>query len=148
MGLEKRVPPLILFGVALQESGMMFNTKRSGNLLPWPWTLNVKGAPMRFENRAAAEHQLVSILAKGIMLVDIGSMQVCWRYHKERFTHEREALDPYSNLRAGADILVEEFRASGDWFTAVGRYHSPQNSVRAKQYATAAFRRIGLLDHA
>ena len=148
VALEKQLPPLILFGVALQESSMLFRGMKYRELLPWPWTLNVKRVPKRFESRRAAERELLSNLAQGVTLVDIGPMQVCWHYHKDRFVSERDALDPYTNLRAGADILREEFRTRGNWFAAVGCYHAPKDPARAHAYATSVFRRVGMMNHA
>lgn len=145
---EKQVPPLILFGVALQESKMKFGGGKASSVLPWPWTLNVRGVPMRFAKRKDAVRKLSMTLANGETMVDIGPMQVCWRYHKDRFPGVSESLEPYTNLRAGADILTEEYRNSGNWFDAVGRYHAPNDAARANSYATSVFQRLGMSNHA
>ena len=44
IALPAGVPSEVLYSVALQESG----TRLRGQLVPWPWTLNVAGAGYRF----------------------------------------------------------------------------------------------------
>ncbi len=137
-GQLEGVPPIILYGVALQESEKMFGKYA----LPYPWTLNVAGKPKRYTSYSEAVHALKGYLSNGITSVDCGLMQVNWRYHHKRLESVYRALDPYPNLHVGASILREHHRQSGNWFTAVGRYHAPVDVVRAKAYAESVYRRI------
>ncbi len=61
-------------------------------------------------------------------------MQVNWRYHRERLGTPWQALDPYSNLRVGAEILQDCYVTRQDWWASVGCYHAPMNPQRADQY--------------
>ena len=45
-----------------------------------------------------------------------------------------QALDPYSNLRVGAEILQDCYITHQDWWASVGCYHAPMNPHRADQY--------------
>jgi soluble lytic murein transglycosylase-like protein len=138
IGSRLGVPPLVLYGVALQESAKLFGQEA----LPWPWTLNVRGEPKRYANYAEAIAGMTAVLDRGITNVDAGLMQVNWGFHRKRLQHPARALDPYPNITTGALILLEQYRETGNWFTAVGRYHSPANEPRARNYATLVYRRI------
>jgi hypothetical protein len=139
VGRQHAIPPVILFSVALQESEMMFGGK---HILPWPWTLNVKGTPFRYPTRLAAETALKSFLSGQTTLVDIGLMQVCWHYFSDRLRSPAIALEPYWNLRVGASILRDHFRDTANWYAAVGRYHSPGDLNRANKYANGVMARV------
>ena len=104
----------VLYAVALTESG------RSGIGRPWPWTLNVGGRGYFFDSRQAAWKALMKWLRAGRRSIDIGLMQVNWRYHKDRLGTPWQALDSYHNLRVGAAILRECFHARRDWWASVG----------------------------
>jgi len=132
------VPPLILYGVALQESKMKFGE----HALPYPWTLCVRGDAKRYDSYREVVAALKHYVTSGITNVDCGAMQVNWRWHKERLRTFRQALDPYPNLFVGAQILVDQYRVTGDWFKAVGRYHNQVDLARAQRYATQVFSRI------
>lgn len=136
---QHAIPPVILFSVALQESEMMFGGKQ---ILPWPWTLNVRGTPFRYPTRIAAENALKSFLGGRTTLVDIGLMQVCWHYFSDRLRSPVIALEPYWNLRVGASILRDHFRDTANWFVAIGRYHSPGDRNRANNYANGVMARV------
>lgn len=136
---QHAIPPLILFAVALQESEMMFGSKQ---ILPWPWTLNVKGTPFRYQTRIAAETALKSFLRGQTTLVDIGLMQVCWHYFSDRLRTPAIALEPYWNLRVGASILRDHFLDTANWIVAIGRYHSPGDPNRANNYAKGVMARV------
>lgn len=136
---QHAIPPVILFSVALQESEMMFGGKQ---ILPWPWTLNVKGTPFRYPTRIAADTALKSFLDAKTTLVDIGLMQVCWHYFGDRLRSPAIALEPYWNLRVGASILRDHFVDTGNWFVAIGRYHSPGDRNRAYKYANGVMARV------
>jgi soluble lytic murein transglycosylase-like protein len=141
VGSRLGVPPLVLYGVALQESARLFGDQA----LPWPWTLNVRGEPQRFDTYHQAISGMTAVLDRGITNVDAGLMQVNWGYHRSRLVHPARALDPYPNIVTGALILLERFRETPTWFTAVGRYHSPVDQTRARNYATLVYRRIALV---
>ncbi len=109
-------------------------TQVAGRVRPWPWTLNINGRGHYYPTRVAAHRALIQQLNLGATQVDIGLLQISWRYHKQRFRHDPwQALDPYSNIRAGARYLRELYQRHGDWWRAVGRYHSA-NSLRRAVY--------------
>jgi len=133
------VPPEILFAVALAESELLLTSNR---VMPWPWTLNVEGEEERYRNRLETWEAISRHLAKGRRSIDIGLMQVNWRWHRERLRDPWTALDPQFNLRAGASILHELYQEDGDWVTAIGRYHAPAGTLAARQRAAAYRARV------
>ena len=82
----------------------------------------------------AATVALQEALATGRMSVDVGLMQVNWRYHRSALGEADEALDPYRNLHAAAAILTACYRSRRDWWAAVGCYHAPNDAHRAERY--------------
>lgn len=134
----KRVPPAILYAVALQESQMRFGNAA----LPYPWTLNVRGVPKRFDSYRAALAALVECLRMGIQLVDVGLLQICWLYHHATLRSPARALDPYPNIEVGAELLRNHFMNTGNWFRAVARYHNA-DPVIGDRYAASVYRHLG-----
>lgn len=137
-GHRMGVPPLIVYGVALQESKMLFGE----HALPYPWTLGLSGEPRRFPSYQQAVADLIATVRKGTTNVDCGLMQVNWHWHYKRLVNGWSALDPYRNILVAAQLLREHFDVSRNWFDAVGRYHHPSDRNRANFYATSVFGRI------
>ncbi len=126
------VPQSVLYAVALTESGR--RVAQVDRYRPWPWTLNVAGRGYFFDSRQEALQALMEHLKDGKRSVDIGLMQVNWRYHRERLGTPWQALDPYHNLRVGAEILQNCYITRQDWWASVGCYHAPKNPQRADRY--------------
>ena len=130
--MENGIPPALLYAVALTESA-----KKVGSpavVRPWPWTLNLAGRGVFFDSRLEAWQALSAWLEQGERSVDIGLMQVSWRYHEARLGTPWQALDPYRNLRVGAGILKDCYTTRLDWWASVGCYHAPANPERAFHY--------------
>ena len=94
---ERGIPYTVLYAVALTESAKKI--RPPAVYRPWPWTLNIAGRGYFFDSRMAAWQALTAWLGTGRRSVDIGLMQVNWRYHKKRLGTPWQALDPYHNLR-------------------------------------------------
>jgi len=137
-GTRNGVPPLILYGVALQESMLLFGP----HSLPYPWTLCVRGEPRRFDAYDKAVKNLIQTVRSGVTNVDCGLVQVNWHWHYQRLQNAWYALDPYRNLMVGATLLREHLQTTGNWFDAVGRYHHPTDTKRAQSYASSVFARL------
>jgi hypothetical protein len=138
------LPAAILYGVAVQESVMRWGAVA----LPWPWTLNVRAVPRRYDAYGAAVADLERVLAQGVRNVDCGTMQVNWRFHADKLRTPALALEPWHNLKVAGFILLECREATPSWFDAVGAYHSPGDAGRADRYARSVFRHIGRIRHA
>ena len=128
-----RVPPTLLFAIALQESVLRVD----GRHLPYPWTLNVEGRGERFKTYRAALVRLEALLADGVTSVDCGAMQVNWRYHADKLRSPLLALNPWRNLEAGAQILRERFDETPDWRIATGRYQLIRGAAQPDMLAHA-----------
>lgn len=126
------IPGDVFYAVALAESGKRIEHLRA--LRPWPWTLNVQGDGRFYPSRRAAASALRETLATGRTSVDIGLMQVNWRYHRRALGAIDDALDPYRNLHVAAAILNACHKSRRDWWAAVGCYHAPNNPHRAERY--------------
>ncbi len=91
------VPARLLLALAPIESGVI---SRSGQIYPWPWTLNVNGhGSYYFRSRAAAERRLA-------------------------FASPAAALTPALNAQYAASLLRKYRVQTGTWSGAVGLYHS------------------------
>jgi len=126
------VPARVLFALALQESGLPWH----GRLVPWPWTLNVDGVPLRYSNwREACNALRHALQDDSTSNTDVGLAQISVKYHGQRVQRPCELLDPYRNLSVAARILREQHRpGEEDWLLAVGRYHRPAGGAGAVSY--------------
>jgi len=129
---EHGIPAGHFYAIALAESGRTLASTSSRR--PWPWTLNIAGEGVYFNSRWEAWRALEQSLRAGQDSVDIGLMQVNWRFHKGRLGSSWLALEPYHNLAVGADILKNCYKKRRDWWASVGCYHAPSNNPRAQRY--------------
>lgn len=131
------VPLRILEAIASAESGREGN----GFLWPWPWTVNVAGKARFFSSRQQAAQHASQAIKRGQLNVDIGCMQLNWRYHGSAFKDPNEALEPTANVKYAAKLLFQEYQASGTWAEAVSRYHS-RKAHHAADYRCLVARRL------
>jgi soluble lytic murein transglycosylase-like protein len=124
------IPPGLMTAIARVESGRTSD----GNFAAWPWTLNQGGDGSFHDSRAAAATALDALLAAGVTNVDIGCMQLNWRWHGHAFPDAPAMLDPRRNTAYAAQFLADLFAETGDWTEAVARYHS-RDPDRGAAYA-------------
>ncbi|PHS00174.1 MAG: lytic transglycosylase [Blastopirellula sp.] len=130
VGRDRQVPADILYAVALTESGSPYQHIQK----PWPWALNISGEGVYCASQREAQQKIL-IAINNKQSLDIGLMQISWRWHQQRFTHPHEALSPLKNLNVGATILLEQYELAGDWWQAVGAYHDPGKDPQSLQQA-------------
>jgi Transglycosylase SLT domain len=129
---EYGIPVQLFYAVALAESGKTIESMKHRR--PWPWTLNIAGQGVYFSSRWQAWRALDQSLRSGQDSVDIGLMQVNWRFHEERLGSSWLALEPHHNLAVGAEILRRCYLERRDWWASVGCYHAPSDNNRAQRY--------------
>ena len=116
------MPDGILKAIArVESSGSPY---ASSIVRPWPWTLNVGGAPHYYPTKDAALLALQSFKADSGVNIDVGCMRISLKYHPNAFADLATALDPVANVDYGALFLSALKDRSGDWLVAVGDYHS------------------------
>lgn len=120
----------VLYAIALTESRM---TVGKNLTRPWPWTANVEGKPYRFNTRAELTAFLRQHLQKGNPRFDVGLMQISWRHHGRRFARLEDAIDPVTNVQAGADYLRYLLKKTGSLEMAIGMYHTGEAGPVARQ---------------
>ncbi|CBL45402.1 Lytic transglycosylase, catalytic [gamma proteobacterium HdN1] len=122
------VPPEVLYAIALTESRHTV----SGLVRPWPWTANVEGKPYFFASRTEMSAFLTGLLRRGNRKFDVGLMQISWRHHGHRFRSVDEAIDPLTNLQAGAAYLRYLIKRRGVE-NAIGMYHTGEAGPMDRQ---------------
>ena len=120
----------ILYAIALNESGRSVD----GAFRPWPWTLNVEGRGYYYDSQDEAWAALSEFIAAGHRSIDVGLMQVNFRWHEELLVDPYTALDPWVNVHLGASVYADVLQGD-DPVAAAGRYHSPGPSAAQRQRA-------------
>lgn len=115
------VPLDILLAVGFTETG---RTLEDGEAVIWPWSVATSEGGAFFPSRREAGRAVQSHLEAGLESVDIGCMQVNYRWHGEGFDSPADMLDPYRNTSYAARHLRDLFERFGDWDAATARYHS------------------------
>ena len=117
-GKQFNIPDKLLTSISLVESGI----KKNNNFVSWPWTLNVAGKSMFFDNKDDA----LSFLKKNYKNknIDVGCMQISLKYHINEFDSLESILDPGTNVKYAAKFLRKLFLKHKRWNEAISRYHS------------------------
>ena len=121
---EYRIPANLLYAVALTESNY--------EGVPYPWTLNVNGTPKRYRTKQAAQTDLQRLLESGTRNIDVGLMQINFRWNPDLYRNPGVLLDPWYNLRTAARIIRQRYQT--DWLQAAQHYHRPAGGPPARRY--------------
>ena len=95
------LPENILLSISRVESGYQ---KVDGVTRAWPWTLNAGGDSAYFQTKEAALDHLKEKTKKGTTNIDIGCMQLNYRWHKKFFNNLDDMMTPEKML-----ITVQNF---------------------------------------
>lgn len=141
---ENQVPPSLFYALVLNESRSIVDKKGNRRVLPWPWTINHRGAPHYFQTKAEAIAFGNQLVASGDKLFDVGLGQVNWHYHHRRFSNLEEAFDPKTNLSVAARFLREQYerKECSTWELAIGCYHRPGQRHKDKTIARAYSKKV------
>lgn len=128
IGKEKNIDPVLLYAVALAESGK-YDGK--GHIMPWLWTIRSENGPYYASSKKDAEKKLAAILVTD-KNIDIGMMQLNQKWNSQHDAFS--LLDFEKNLTVASDILVKTIKSSPDDIElGIGRYHS-WTEERARRY--------------
>lgn len=136
------IPPGLLIAIARTESG---RTQRGKSFAAWPWTLNVEGTGHYFKSRSATMNHLTDTLKSGVRSVDVGCMQINYRWHSQEFPDIEAMLDPVTNTDYAARFLRSLRDQTGSWETATAHYHSrdPERGAAYRARVAGHHRKIG-----
>ena len=125
------LPENILLSISRVESGYQ---KVDGVIRAWPWTLNAGGDSAYFQTKEDALHSLEERIKKGVTNIDVGCMQLNFRWHKDFFNNLRDMITPMKNVDYAARFLNRLHQRHGSWEKAVKYYHSSKSKYNVKYY--------------
>ncbi|MBI2720125.1 MAG: transglycosylase SLT domain-containing protein [Rhizobiales bacterium] len=124
------VPLGVLYAVGMTETG------RKGSLQPY--ALNIEGQTVFAASTDEALAVFATARKAGKKLIDLGCMQINYRYHGGNFASPAAMLDPRANVSYAARFLKRLRASEGSWTMAVARYHAgPNNNPAQKRYICA-----------
>ena len=126
------LPENILLSISRVESGYQ---KVDGITRAWPWTLNAGGDSAYFQTKEVALGSLKDRIKKGVTNIDVGCMQLNYRWHKKFFKSLSDMINPIQNVDYGARFLKKLHQRHGSWEKAVKYYHSSKSKFNVKYYS-------------
>jgi hypothetical protein len=115
------IPPHLMAAIGRVESG---RRTPSGDVDPWPWSIDADGVDHVYETKAEAIAAVRALQAQGVHSIDVGCMQVNLQFHPDAFASLDAAFDPVSNAEYAARFLTTLRAQTGSWETATAWYHS------------------------
>lgn len=129
--------PDLLYAVALTESA--YSAAEPGHVAPS--CLAIRADNAYYPKTVQEARSILERILPNRKNVDIGCMQVNWRWHGHRVNSPYELLDPRTNISIAATILRDALDSvpPGQDVLGIGRYHhwdvrSPQGFQRAVEY--------------
>ena len=119
---SQAIPTQLLAAISLAESGRFDQVR--GEIIAWPWTINVGGEGRFFATKEAAIAAVKKLQKRGVTNIDVGCMQVNLHHHPDAFDSLDTAFDPFSNVAYAASFLKELKDETRSWPQAIAYYHS------------------------
>ncbi len=126
--LSEGVPLDVLRAITRVETGR----HRDGQVMPWPWAINLEGKGFWFNSEVEAKSFVFKVFKAGARSFDVGCFQINYRWHGHRFRSIDAMFDPAENATQAARFLKELHDELGTWSAAAGAYHSRTQSLAAK----------------
>ncbi|MGV2433258.1 MAG UNVERIFIED_CONTAM: transglycosylase SLT domain-containing protein [Rickettsiaceae bacterium] len=114
------IPSGILMAISRVESGMNI------------FSLNINGRPYIAKSQNEAVKIIKQSISSGISNVDIGIMQINYRWHGKEFASLEDMLKPSQNIDYAAAYLRILKEQHGSWKKAIRYYHSAQVELGKK----------------
>ncbi len=122
-----RIPLAVFYAVGLVETG--------GQNGLHPFTLNIDGRGSFNDSLAEGLQAFETAQRSGAKFIDVGCMQINYRWHGDHFASVSEMFDPAHNIDYAARFLNELKTREGTWTLAVARYNAgPNNNPAQKKY--------------
>jgi len=115
------LPPGILSSISRVESAHAWP---DGSVKGWPWATNNRGKGKYFQKREEALKYIKKVIASGDHNIDVGCMQINYRWHGKAFTSLEQMIDPAYNIPYAARFLSTLYERHGNWDKAIRYYHS------------------------
>jgi hypothetical protein len=131
------IPSALLQAIGDVESGRA--DPITGEMAPWPWTVDVNGVGHYYPTKEAAIASVLAARARGIQSIDVGCLQINLLHHPDAFVSLDQAFDPSANAEYAAEFLNQLHDQTRDWTQAAADYHS-QTPVLGAQYAAMVMR--------
>ena len=129
------VPLAVFYAVGLQETGT-----RNGLQ---PYAMNIEGRAVSSATLGDALRAFAAARGRGTQLIDIGCMQINYRYHGDQFPSVDAMFDPARNVDYAAKFLRGLKAREGSWTLAVARYNAgPNNNPAQRKYVCGVIRNM------
>ena len=129
------IPLAVFYAVGLLETG-----GRNGLQ---PYSMNIEGRSSTNATLADALATFETARRRGASLIDVGCMQINYRWHGKNFASVTEMFDPAHNVDYAARFLHELKLREKTWTLAVARYNAgPNNNAAQKQYVCGVIRKM------
>ncbi|MDG2407190.1 MAG: lytic transglycosylase domain-containing protein [Paracoccaceae bacterium] len=115
------LPQGILASISRVESGHAWD---DGLVKGWPWATNNRGKGKYFDKREEALTYIKEVIASGDRNIDVGCMQINYRWHGKAFKSIDQMIDPAYNVPYAAKFLSILYDRHGNWDKAIRYYHS------------------------
>lgn len=120
-GRAEGLPEGLLPAIARVESG---RGTGDGARRAWPWTLNEAGDGSFYAAKAEAMDHLTAVVDTGSTNVDVGCMQLNYKWHHKAFPSLEAMMDPVANTAYAARFVKELAKQLGSYEEATKAYHS------------------------
>jgi soluble lytic murein transglycosylase-like protein len=94
--------------------------------------INVAGKPVIVTNNNEALKVIADAQENGIRNIDMGVMQLNYRWHSNAFANIQEMLNPKRNIEYAAKFLLRLKKEHGTWYAAICNYHSSKPNHQIK----------------
>ena len=129
------VPLAVFYAVGLLETGGRDGLR--------PYTMNIEGRSSFNDTLAQALAVFAEARRKGARLIDVGCMQINYRWHGDQFASVDQMFDPAHNVDYAARFLRDLKAREGSWTLAVARYNAgPNNNAAQKVYVCGVIRKM------
>lgn len=106
------IPQGLLHSIALVESRIN------------PYAINVDGKAIILNSKAATLEAIEYYRSLGVTNIDIGVMQINYRWHGKEFANLSEMIAVNNNVEYAAKLLTSLYKEHGSWHKATRLYHS------------------------
>ena len=128
---ETNLPIHLLSSISRVEAGRKLS---SGEVKGWPWSINHAGKGLYFETKKGALKYLKNAVSNGSKNIDVGCMQLNYRWHKGAFSSLDEMFDPEKNIQYAAKFVKELYGRHQNWKDVIKHYHSNKKKFNVPYY--------------